>query len=47
MASGLVVYVAAIADTISSKEWVDRPKDHDALPELRRLAHPAPPQSEP
>lgn len=34
---GVVVQVAAIEDIIASKEWADRPKDHDALPELRRL----------
>ena len=31
------VMVAALDDVIASKEWADRPKDHDALPELRRL----------
>lgn len=31
------VQVVALADIIASKEWADRPKDHDALPELREL----------
>ena len=35
---GIVVRVAALSDIIASKEWADRPKDRDALPELRRLA---------
>lgn len=35
---GVAVQVAALDDIISSKEWSDRPKDRDALPELRRLA---------
>lgn len=34
---GIVIRVAALEDVIASKEWADRPKDHDALPELRRL----------
>lgn len=34
---GVVVQVADLADVIASKEWADRPKDHEALPELRRL----------
>jgi len=44
--SGQVLRLAALAEIIASKEWADRPKDHEALPELRRLAadqsHPAP-----
>lgn len=24
-------------DIIASKEWAGRPKDHEALPELRRI----------
>ncbi len=35
---GVVVRVAALDDIIASKEWADRPKDHDALSELRRVA---------
>ncbi|MGH9062265.1 MAG: hypothetical protein ACRDZY_22560, partial [Acidimicrobiales bacterium] len=31
------VWVAGLDDIIASKEWADRPKDHDALPELYRL----------
>lgn len=34
---GIVVQVASLEDIIASKEWADRPKDHQALPELRRL----------
>lgn len=34
---GVTVLVAALDDIIASKEWADRPKDHEALPELRRL----------
>ena len=34
---GIVVRVAALDDVIASKEWADRPKDRDALPELRSL----------
>lgn len=35
---GVVVRVAALDDVIASKEAADRPKDREALPELRRLA---------
>jgi hypothetical protein len=35
---GIAVYVAALEDVIASKEWADRPKDRQALPELRKLA---------
>ncbi|MDP9389115.1 MAG: hypothetical protein M3Q48_14650 [Actinomycetota bacterium] len=35
---GITVRVASLDDVISSKEWADRPKDRDALPELRTLA---------
>jgi hypothetical protein len=35
---GIVVRVAALDDVIASKEAADRPKDREALPELRRLA---------
>ena len=34
---GIVVRVAALDEVIASKEWADRPKDRDALPELRAL----------
>lgn len=35
---GATVSVAALDDVIASKEWADRPKDREALPELRGLA---------
>ncbi|HUP68586.1 MAG TPA: hypothetical protein VM142_02105 [Acidimicrobiales bacterium] len=35
--SGIVVHVAALEDVIASKEWAGRPKDIEALPELRSL----------
>lgn len=35
---GVVVRVAALDDVIASKEFADRPKDREALPELRKLA---------
>jgi hypothetical protein len=35
---GIVVHVAALQDIIDSKEFADRPKDREALDELRRLA---------
>jgi hypothetical protein len=38
--TGIVLLVAALDDIIASKEWTDRPKDRDALPELRRLEPP-------
>lgn len=34
-----------LAEIIASKEWADRPKDHQALPELRRLAEADPVQA--
>lgn len=34
---GLTVRVASLDDIIESKEYADRPKDHDALAELRGL----------
>ena len=34
---GIAVLVANLADVIASKEWADRPKDREALPELREL----------
>lgn len=36
-AVGVVVRVADLDDVIQSKEYADRPKDHDALTELRAL----------
>ena len=36
---GIVVRVAALDDVIASKEWANRPKERDALPELRSLRH--------
>ncbi|MBX3313948.1 MAG: hypothetical protein KF906_06480 [Actinobacteria bacterium] len=36
--AGAVVRVASLPDIIASKEWADRPKDREALPELRRLS---------
>jgi hypothetical protein len=35
--AGISIRVAGIADIVASKEWADRPKDHEALPELYRL----------
>lgn len=35
---GVVVQVVALSDLIESKEGANRPKDREALPELRRLA---------
>lgn len=34
---GIVVHVAALQDIIDSKEFADRPKDREALDELRGL----------
>ncbi len=34
---GVVVMVAGLDDIIASKEWADRPKDREALVELREL----------
>ena len=34
---GVVVSVAALGDVIASKQWADRPKDREALPELLAL----------
>lgn len=34
----ITVTVASLDDIIKLKEWADRPKDRDALPELRELA---------
>jgi len=33
---GLQILVASLEDVIRSKEAADRPRDRDALPELRR-----------
>ena len=35
---GVAVHVAALDDIIASKEWADRPKDREALPELREFS---------
>lgn len=35
--AGVVVHVAGLEDIIYSKEHADRPKDREALPELRRI----------
>jgi hypothetical protein len=35
---GVAVQVVALPDLIASKEWANRPKDRDALPELRQIA---------
>jgi hypothetical protein len=32
-----IIRVAGLEDIIGSKQWADRPKDHEALPELRSL----------
>jgi hypothetical protein len=32
-----MIYVADLADIVASKEAADRPKDREALPELRAL----------
>lgn len=34
---GIVLRVASLEDIIASKEWSNRPKDREALPELRSL----------
>lgn len=39
----VTVVVASLEDVIASKEWANRPKDHDALPELREIADRRPP----
>jgi hypothetical protein len=36
--AGLVLRVAGLAEIIASKEWANRPKDREALLELRHLA---------
>ncbi len=35
---GFSIKAADLADIIASKEWADRPKDHEALPELLGIA---------
>jgi predicted nucleotidyltransferase len=35
---GVAVQVVALPDLIASKEWANRPKDHEALAELHQLA---------
>jgi hypothetical protein len=37
-ATGVIITAAGIDDVIASKEWANRPKDHDALKELRDLS---------
>ena len=34
---GIVVRLASLDDIVASKEFADRPKDREALPELREL----------
>jgi predicted nucleotidyltransferase len=34
---GIVIHLASLDDIIDSKTHADRPKDHDALPELHNL----------
>lgn len=34
---GVPLVVAALGDIVAAKQIADRDKDHDALPELRRL----------
>jgi hypothetical protein len=43
---GITIRVASLDDVIASKEWADRPKDRQALPELRRLRDARPPDPE-
>lgn len=45
--AGSVVTVAALTDIIDSKTWANRPKDRQALDELRRLARSTPSQQPP
>ncbi len=35
--AGISIRVAGIGDIVASKEWADRPKDREALPELYQL----------
>lgn len=36
--TGFAIRSAALEDIIASKEWANRPKDQEALPELRAIA---------
>jgi hypothetical protein len=36
-AGGVALRVAALDDIVASKQWADRPKDRQALPELEGL----------
>jgi hypothetical protein len=36
--TGFAIRAAALKDIIASKQWADRPKDREALPELHHLA---------
>jgi hypothetical protein len=46
LAPGLLIRIASVEAIVASKEWADRPKDREALPELREIAERArrPPQ---
>ncbi len=33
----MTITAASLEDIIAAKEWANRPKDHDALTELRQL----------
>jgi len=44
---GVPVYVAALGDIIASKESADRPKDREALDELRRIRDDGGPSADP
>lgn len=44
---GIRVHVAALDDIVASKEFADRAKDHEALPELRELLRGAQPGARP
>jgi hypothetical protein len=43
--AGMSVRVAGLADIIASKEWANRPKDREALPELYELRDRTGPES--
>ena len=43
--SGVVIKLASLDDIIDSKTHANRPKDREALPELRRLRAETPPAS--
>ena len=38
LAPGLTIQIASVQAIVASKEWADRPKDREALPELREIA---------